>query len=479
MDVISIDDEKMAYERIERMRHLRPDMFLLAGGTDGGTINLVTQIAELIKSANPKPRLGVSYELPIIYAGNKNARNYIQTLFADDFALKVVTNIRPSLDIEDIEPSRAAVHEFFMEHVMSHAPGYNQLMKWTKVPIMPTPAGEGMMFQTIAKVYDSNVIGVGLGGATTNVYSIYEGRFVRTVSANLGMSYSISNVVKQTGMKNILRWLPFEADEDRIHDRLRNKTIRPTTIPQTLKDLMIEHAVAREALRLGFEHHKTLARPLRGIKRERDLADIFDQERFEESYIDMKKVDWLAGTGGLLSHAPRRSQSALILIDAFQPEGITKIGQDSIFMMPHLGVLSTVHPDAAMEIFEKDCLVRIGTCISPRGDYQEDNKEIMLYKFRMPDGETIEGSIRSGEMKRLNLPEHEKAEATLQPIKGFDIGAGEGKALNTTIEGGVVGIIVDARGRPLSLPEDEGKRSRKLLTWFNEFNAYPLDGNKV
>jgi len=293
------------------------------------------------------------------------------------------------------------------------------------------------------------------------------------------MSYSISNVVKQTGMKNILRWLPFEDDEDKIHDRLRNKTIRPTTIPQTLKDLMIEHAVAREALRLGFEHHKTLARPLRGIKRERDLADIFDQERFEESYIDMKKVDWLAGTGGLLSHAPRRSQSALMLIDAFQPEGITKIGQDSIFMMPHLGVLSTVHPDAAMEIFEKDCLVRIGTCISPRGDYQEDNKEIMLYKFRMPDGETIEGSIRSGEMKRLNLPEHEKAEATLQPIKGFDIGAGEGKALNTTIEGGVVGIIVDARGRPLSLPEDEGKRSRKLLTWFNELNAYPLDGNKV
>ena len=39
--------------------------------------------------------------------------------------------------------------------------------------------------------------------------------------------------------------------------------IRPTTIPQTYEDLLIEQGVAREALRLAFEHHKSLARGLR------------------------------------------------------------------------------------------------------------------------------------------------------------------------------------------------------------------------
>lgn len=472
MDVMAINDGRMPYERIEKMRKLRPDMILLAGGTDGGTISHVTDIAEQIKSANPKPRLGSNYKLPIIYAGNKDVQNYMTKLF-NNFELKVVPNLRPLLEFENVGPARATIHEFFMEHVMSHAPGYDQLMKWTEIPIMPTPAGEGIMFQTLAKEYDANVIGVGLGGATTNVYSSYEGRFVRTVSANLGMSYSITNVVKETGMKNIMRWLPFEADTWEIYDRLLNKTIRPTTIPQTLEDLIVEHAVAREALRLGFEHHKFLARPLQGARRKIHMSDMLDQKTYEESYIDMLKIEWLTGTGGLLSHAPRRSQSALMLIDAFQPIGITKIGQDSVFMIPHLGILSTVHPSAAMEIFEKDCLVHIGTCIAPRGDYEENCEDIMSFKFEMPNGEIIEGSSKSGEIKKITLKEFETVKAELQPGSRFDLGAGEGKEVITTVEGGVVGIIIDTRGRPLTLSEDTKMRTDKLLEWFKSLNAYP------
>jgi len=55
----------------------------------------------------------------------------------------------------------------------------------------------------------------------------------------------------------------------------------------------------------------------------------------------MLKIPIIAGTGGLLSHASRRMQSMYILTDASQPEGITWLFQDSVFMMPHLGVLST------------------------------------------------------------------------------------------------------------------------------------------
>jgi len=322
MDVIAMDDGRKDYEKIRRIRNLRPDMIVLAGGTDGGTVLHIMEIADLIKAAKPVPRLGTDYKLPLVFAGNKDVRSNIKNLLSDEFDLSIVDNLRPILEREVIEPTRRKIHELFMEHVMSHAPGYNKLMKWTDVDIMPTPAGEGLAIQLIAKTFGKNTIGVGLGGATTNIYSIFDEKFVRSVSANLGMSYSICNVLKEAGLKNIARWIPFIMEERELVNMLRNKMIRPTTIPQTLKEMIIEHAVAREAIRLGFEHHKTLATRLKGVKVERDIADIFDQA-LADTYIEMMKIHIIAGTGGLLSHAPRRAQSLLILTDAFQPEGVT------------------------------------------------------------------------------------------------------------------------------------------------------------
>jgi len=276
MDVIARDDGRQIYQKISRIRSLRPDMILMAGGTDGGASSHVMEIAELIKAAEPKPRLGIAYKLPIVYAGNKVLRPQIEALLKGEFALDMVDNIRPVLEQENTEPARRAVHELFMEHVMSHAPGYTKLMKWTDVDIMPTPAGEGMAMQLIANTYNLNVLGVGLGGATTNIYSIMEGRFVRSVSANLGMSYSVTNVMKEAGIDNIMRWIPFNLDREEVAARLMNKMIRPTTIPQTLEDLIVEHSVAREALRLGLKHHRTIATRLKGVQIERTISDMFD-----------------------------------------------------------------------------------------------------------------------------------------------------------------------------------------------------------
>jgi uncharacterized protein (TIGR01319 family) len=475
MDVMSVDDGRKTFQKIDRIRRLRPDMILISGGTDGGTTRHVFGIAELISTAEPKARLGVGYELPIVYAGNKEARDQVKKILGNKFALRVVDNIRPSLSHENPDPARDAIHELFMEHVMSHAPGYDRLMKWTSVPIMPTPAGEGKMFRTLAEMRDVNVIGVGLGGATTNVYSVYERRFVRTVSANLGMSYSICNVLKEAGIQSIMRWLPFEMDEIVVRNRLRNKMIRPTVIPQLIDALVLEHAVAREALRLGFAHHKSLARGLRGIQRQRDVGDLFEQSMEEETYINMMKVNIIAGTGGLLSHAPRRAQTAIILTDAFQPEGVTRLAQDSVFMMPHLGVLSTVHPQAAMEIFEKDCLVRIGTCIAPKGHIEESESQIATVELTLPNGNSSTEEIKQGEIKRITLGEGQLAEAKIKPRSNMDVGAGPGRELETKIEGGVVGIVLDGRGRPIVLSEDHMARKQQLIKWFRAIDAYPQE----
>jgi uncharacterized protein (TIGR01319 family) len=470
MDVIARDDGRQTYQKIRRIRSLRPDMILMAGGTDGGASQHVMEIAELIKAAEPKPRLGISYQLPIVYAGNKELRPQIEELLKEGFALDMVDNIRPVLERENTEPARRAVHELFMEHVMSHAPGYNNLMKWTDIDIMPTPAGEGMAIQLIANTFKQNVMGVGLGGATTNVYSIVEGRFVRSVSANLGMSYSVTNVMKEAGIENIMRWIPFDLDKEEVAARLMNKMIRPTTIPQTLEDLIVEHSVAREALRLGLKHHRSIATRLKGVQLQRTISDMFEQS-VADSYIDMMTMDICAGTGGLLSHAPRRVQSMLILTDAWLTEGITRMMQDSVFMMPHLGVLSTVYREAAWNVFDKDCLLRLGTSIAAKGQ-AKFGEPVMEIDITMPDGKVINEKMMLGDLKLIELGEDEEAKVVVRPAKLYDIGAGPGEELEATVQGGVAGLLLDARGRPLYFPEEDSARKELLLKWFKATGMY-------
>ncbi|MEW6686087.1 MAG: glutamate mutase L [Candidatus Edwardsbacteria bacterium] len=475
MDVLASNDGRLPHQRVERIRKLRPDMILLSGGIDGGTITHVVEMAELIGAADPKPRFGMGYELPLIYAGNKEARKPVEQILQKKAALKVVENLRPVLERENLAPARHAIHDLFMEHVMAHAPGYLKLMSWTgEVPIMPTPGAVGLIIQTIAEKEKITAIGVDIGGATTDVFSVFQGVFNRTVSANLGMSYSVSNVLAESGLENIMRWVPFEMDETVLRNRIRNKMIRPTTIPQTLEELQIEQAIAREALRLAFVQHKEMAVGLKGVQQERTISDAFAQTATGETLINMMQLNILVGSGGVLSHAPRRAQAALMMIDAFLPEGVTMLAVDSIFMAPQLGVLSTVHPKAATEVFDKDCLIRLGSCLAAVGQGKE-GQPCLKIKIKRTNGETLERSVNFGEIAVIPLPVGEKAEAVLEPARGFDAGAGKGKILEVKVEGGVVGIILDARGRPFILPQEAKKRVEKLKEWNKALKIYPAD----
>ncbi|MDP2867111.1 MAG: glutamate mutase L, partial [Elusimicrobiota bacterium] len=393
MDVLASNDGRADHEKIERIRQLRPDMLLLSGGTDGGTITHVVELAQFLKAADPKPRLGASYKLPVIYAGNNKAHAQIKEILGDRTALIITENLRPTLEKENLMPARHKIHDIFLEHVMQQAPGYPKLMKMVGAPIMPTPAAVGTMTEKFAKANKFNVLAVDIGGATTDVFSVFSEVFNRTVSANLGMSYSISNVMAEAGLANILRWLPFDMDEQDLRNRLKNKMIRPTTIPQTVEDLQIEHSVAREALRLAFDQHKALAVGLKGVQQERSISDAFDQTASGASLINVMRLDYVIGSGGILAHSPRRTQSMLMMIDAYQPEGVTRMAVDSIFMMPHLGVLAQVSEKAALDVFYNDCLVRLGTCLAPKG-LAKEGQLIMEWEVTGSDGSRQAGELR-------------------------------------------------------------------------------------
>lgn len=459
IDVIAVDDGRKDYEKVKRIRELRPDMILTSGGTDGGTVKHLVEIAEMLLAADPKPRLGIGLNLPVIFAGNKDAREAVAETLQGKVDLKVVDNLRPTLENENLDPAREAIHELFLQHVMQQAPGYGKLSGWTDSGIMSTPNAVGKIIETIAEQMGINVLAVDIGGATTDVFSVFQGTFNRTVSANLGMSYSICNVLTEAGIANIQRWVPFDVDEADLRNRLRNKMIRPTTIPHTLEDLRIEQSVSREALRLAFDHHKSLARTLKGVQQVRSVGDLMDQQSTGQTLVKMIDLDMLVGSGGVLSHAPRAAETAYMMIDAYQPEGVTMLAKDSIFMMPQLGVLSTVQPEAAAQVFDRDCLIKFGHVIAPAGTGKPGNVACTI---------TIDGQDRNfevGTMTVIPLGLGETKEVTIKPGRGFNVGAGRGKPVTATVEGGTVGLIIDTRGRPLVLPADKKQRISKLQEW--------------
>jgi uncharacterized protein (TIGR01319 family) len=466
MESVSADDGREDYERIEKIRHIKPDIVLVTGGVDGGATSHVVEMAEILVAASPRPRFGDTLKLPVIYAGNAEAAEEVSQILSKKAQVVVVPNVRPTLEQENLGPAREAIHEFFLSHVMSHSPGYGKLMSWSPVAIMPTPAAVGDIVQMYAKQTGQNVLCVDIGGATTDVFSVFVDRagthaFNRTVSANLGMSYSVANVLVEAGVSNIARWLPFDLGETELRDRLRNKMIRPTSIPQTVHDLWLEQAVCREALRLSLDHHRSLAIGLEG-KREKGIADVFKQSSERYELVDLMRLDVAIGSGGVLSHAPSRMQAALMLVEGFGLQGITQLAVDSIFMMPHLGVLASVHPQAAREVFENDCLIYLGPSVVPVYPAKRQVQGALANVFL--NDEAL-GSVIAGAVTRLSTSSSGRGTLRVVPSHGFvDVGGGPGKPFEREVTLGECGVVCDGRNRPFNLAEPRAAAQRSVFS---------------
>ncbi len=254
--------------------------------------------------------------------------------------------------------------------------------------------------------------------------------------------------------------------EDELLDWVLNKLVRPQLLPQTARDLAIEHALAREAL-------------------------LAAQEDLQRGYGEgAPRYDLLIGTGGLLGYTPRPGQAALLMLDALQPfaEGLgsVELAVDTTLLLPALGNLAHHHLAAASYIFDRDCLVWLGTALVVQADTesQEDGRlpdesrtaVTVTVERKSGDAETVE--VPYGSISVIPLRPDERAPLTVKPSSGFRVGSGEpGKALKTQagqeVKGGLVGLIVDARGRPLEFPENPEARMDQARRWWAAFDAMP------
>ena len=364
LDVVCMNDGRSAYRQIEDLKLLRPDMVLLAGGYDGEAISAPAFLAELIVESELRPKLDPDAKLPVVYAGNVNAEPYVREALGKEFMFRAVPNVRPDEGSECTQPARRAIHEIFTDHVMSMAPGYDRLKPWVSSPIRPTPSAFANLLALVSKDIDGAIMAVDIGGATTDVFSARGGRVVRTVSANIGMSYSVLNVAELAGPRAISDLLDFEIDETDLWNRIGNKYIRPTSLPATLEDAKVERATAAVAIREAVREHVEVMRAMPAHEQTGpfDMNSMLREDpRRPDAPPRLKILDYdlIIGSGGILSHSPREA-AAKILVDALDPGDHVELAVDRAFMFPHLGVLSEVDADLAEKLFFELALVRLG-----------------------------------------------------------------------------------------------------------------------
>ncbi|MBD3369059.1 hypothetical protein GF402_01695 [Candidatus Fermentibacteria bacterium] len=372
---VTIDEEIPPVEKMRLIRDLHPDLILMAGGTDGGAIGGVVHLAEVLTLADPQPKFSQREKIPLVFCGNKEAQPFVRRVLQENFDLHVVRNIRPTLTELETRPATKEIHRLFMENVMERAPGYSEVKDWTDEDILPTPVGVERMLRLYEEEMGENAVMIDMGGATTDVFSSIAGGYNRTVSANMGMSYSICNILASSGIDKILRYLPEGYGEREVRDYVAGKMLHPTYIPHSVEERLLEQAVAVRGIRTAWKQHREMSfktANLGCLDRLKKL--LLHRDKFEYTFLDaekakfgLKDIDTIIGTGGILTHTGGTREALWMLAEGAIPHGVTKLAVEKAFRSPHLGVLSVREPQAALELYRKECLVEVGYVVAPTG----------------------------------------------------------------------------------------------------------------
>jgi hypothetical protein len=161
------------------------------------------------------------------------------------------------------------------------------------------------------------------------------------------------------------------------------------------------------------------------------------------------------------------------MLNAFLPTGVTFLAVDSIFMMPHLGVLSRIRPDIALNVLEKDCFIPLGPAIAAEGDMPV-GMPVISVRCKDSRGEQREVTVRGGHIHVLPTPVPGEVVVDARAVGAATI-AGKSH-VHFTCAAGEVGVIIDARGRPLSLPDERRAAAAMNARWAAEMGAYDERG---
>ncbi len=449
VESISLNDPRKAEEQIDAILKANPDLIIIAGGTDDGAALSLKKNIETIGLATylmPKDKRPA-----ILYAGNQKMADEVRkTLEPLSSNLYTTSNIRPSISTEDLRPARKKIARAFVDVRKTQIPGVEELDMWAGGRMLPSVFAESRIIHLLSKLYGAEkaLLSVNLG-ASAATFSVGIGDHLQTkVYPYLGMGTSISELLNYTSLENIARWLIVDASTQEIRNYIYTKALYPNSIPATKKDLQIEQALGREALRVAME------------KTAKELPS--DAPVLKKNLLPLFEVV-LAG-GSVLSNAPTFGQSLLILLDALQPAGVTTVILDKNNLLPALGTTADVNTLLPVQALETGAFVNLATVIAPVSSAKYGTS-ILKASLRRADGSVSTEEVKQGGFKVIPLRIGEAADLNLQPLKRADVGLGAGKKISTKVGGSALGIVLDGRGRPLDLTSDDIRRRELIKKW--------------
>jgi len=459
--------------QIAQMLTLQPDAILLAGGLEEGTIDTPTRLAHIVAFTMlpatvtveiSGPTTAKSKLLPIIYAGNSQAQEQVKKACGERAKPILVPNLRPSLDQEVLEPTRQELVRLYAERILPKLPGLPGVQNLTRIPITTVCQAEGLITRFLAEHYQRQILTLDLGSASSSAFFASPENYHAAILGTCGTGYGITTLLQpDQGLAKIARWLPFSISPQDLTHWLLNKFLRPHLVPASPEDLWLEHAVVREL-----------------------ISQVMAALVAEQAPIN---YDCIIAGGGVLAHTASPGLALLTLLDALQPTAAENtmaldIFLDTLSLLPASGALAQSSAQAAVTLIERDLLNNypLATCIIALGNGKAGQVALEAELIRTtprgtasphPREERIE--VRHGEIVRLPLDQGSKGQLILRPKSGVRIGRNgpgvEVSADAAAINGSALGIVIDARGRPLVLPEDEKKRQELLRKWLTALSG--------
>ncbi|MEB2333023.1 MAG: glutamate mutase L [Anaerolineaceae bacterium] len=449
VDTLSLADRRKPDQQLDDIIRARPDLILLAGGVDGGASRSIMKMLETIGLAcyvTPEEKRPM-----ILYAGNQQlASNAQETLSQHAAVFATSPNVRPSLEVEDVEPASAELADLTVKLRKRQLKGVDELYLWTGGTILPTAYAHGRMTRFLSQLYESRrgLLHVNLGASGATIAAGFNGDLTLGVYPQFGLGENLNALLQHTEIEQIMRWMSLDISANTLREYLFQKSLYPVSVPATLEEHAILQAIARQALYLA----------MRATQRRFPA-------RMRMAQADrMPKLDLILAGGGAIADSASLGQSLLLLLDAVQPEGIAPIMFDQNNIMGSLGAAAARNNFLPQQVVEAGAFLGAGTIVSVVASAAIGDR-VVRAKLTYEDGSETRAEVKFGGLETLPLPNGKTARLTLAPFGRADAGLGAGRSGSLTVTGGALGVIIDARGRPLNLPADPVRRRELIKRW--------------
>src|SRR5512145_1332249 len=449
VDTLDLSDHRRPDQQMDGIVRSRPDLVVLAGGTDGGASRSIQKMLEAIGLA--------CYLMPlekrpmVLYAGNQKLAEDVKELLGGHAGkLEISHNVRPSLETEDLEPGRHELAALMMKLRQGQIKGVDELNLWSAGNLLPTAYARGRIIRFLSKLYESTrgLLCVNVGASATSVAAGFAGDLTLGVYPQYGLGENLAGLLQQTDIENIMRWLQLDISQNMLREYMFQKSLYPSSIPATRDEQAISQALAREALYLAVRTAQ---------------KDFPPHARPSQNGV-MPPLDLILGGGGVISEGTSLGQSLLLLLDAIQPVGIMPVLLDQNNLLPLLGVAASRNHYLPVQVIESGAFIGLGTVVSVIASANYGD-QVLRARLSYSDGTEARAEVKFGGLEILPLPNGQTARLSLQPFHRADAGLGPGKSGSVTVTGGALGVVIDARGRPLQIPSDPVRRRELMKRW--------------